>query len=52
MGHDSVRNFDVAMDLIDFYIKHYEKLGHRGTARKFKELREDIENAVAFGRSD
>ena len=36
-------------ELIDFYIKHYEKLGKRGTARKFKDLKVDIENAVEFG---
>ena len=48
MGND----YDVAMDLIDYYIDHYTKLGHKDTARKFKDLKEDIENAVAFGRSD
>ena len=39
-------------ELIDFYIKHYEKLGKRGTARKFKDLKVDIENATEFAGSE
>ena len=41
-------DYDVAMDLIDFYIEHYTKLEHNDTVRKFTALKEDIENAVAF----
>ena len=44
MGND----YDIAMDLIDFYIEHYTKLEHNDTVRKFTALKEDIENAVAF----
>ena len=39
---------DVAMDLIDFYIELYTKLGHNDTVRKFEDLKEDIEIAIAF----
>ena len=45
---DKPNTNDIALDLIDFHIKHYEKLGHRETVAKFKELKEDIENAIVF----
>ena len=48
MVFDYADNYDVAMDLIDFYIEHYTKLGDTDTVRNFTELKEDIEIAVAF----
>ena len=41
-------NNSIALDLIDYYIDLYTKRGHKDTVRKFKELKEDIENAIAF----
>ena len=41
-------DYDIAMDLIDFYIEYYTKLEHNDTVRKFEDLKEDIEIAVAF----
>ena len=40
---------DVALELIDFYIMHYEKLGKRGLAGAFRELQTDINNALNIG---
>ena len=40
---------DVALELIDFYIKHNEKLGKRGLAGAFRELQTDINNALNIG---
>ena len=47
--HGKPTNDDIAMDLIDFYIKHNEKLGKRGLAGAFRELQTDINNALNIG---
>ena len=39
---------DSVTELVSFYAEHYTELGHKDTARKFKELKEDVENAIAF----
>ena len=47
--HGKPTNDDIAMDLIDFYIMHYEKLGKRGLAGAMRELQTDINNALNIG---
>ena len=39
---------ETALEIMDWYIEHYTKLGHNDTVRKFTALKEDIETAVAF----
>ena len=37
-----------AIEIMDFYIEHYTKLGHVDTVRKLKEIRIDMKNAERF----
>ena len=38
-------------EILDWYINHWEELGHIDTTLKFKQLREDIQNAEDFGKA-
>ena len=45
MEHDSMTT---ALEIMDYYIEHYTKLEHNDTVRKLREIRVDIEIAIAF----
>ena len=45
MEYDSMTT---ALEIMDWYIEHYTKLEHNDTVRKLREIRVDIEIAIAF----
>ena len=38
-----------ALEIMDYYIEYYTKLGDIDTARKLNEIRVDMDNAEEFG---
>ena len=47
--HELEGDLETVLNLVDFYIKHYEKLGERGLAGAMRELQTDINNALEIG---
>ena len=49
--HELEGDLETVLNLVDFYIMHYEKLGKRGLAGAMRELQTDINNARGTGNS-
>lgn len=47
--HELEGDLETVLNLVDFYIMHYEKLGERGLAGAMRELQTDINNALEIG---
>ena len=47
--HELEGDLETVLNLVDFYIMHYEKLGKRGLAGAMRELQTDINNALNIG---
>ena len=47
--HELAGDLETVLNLVDFYIMHYEKLGERGLAGAMRELQTDINNALEIG---
>ena len=47
--HELEGDLETVLNLVDFYIMHYEKLGERGLAGAMRELQTDINNALGIG---
>ena len=47
--HELEGDLETVLNLVDFYIMHYEKLGERGLAGAMRELQTDINNALNIG---
>ena len=47
--HELEVDLETVLNLVDFYIMHYEKLGKKGIAGAFRELQTDINNALNIG---
>ena len=47
--HELEGDLETVLNLVDFYIMHYEKLGKRWLAGAMRELQTDINNALNIG---
>jgi len=43
-------DYDIALEIVKDYIRTYEQRGHEDTARKLKQLKDDIEEAIKHER--
>ena len=46
MKRQSVTDYDIAINIIQDYIRHFKDEGHQATVVKLKKLIEDIEEAI------